>query len=111
MDGQEVLCGEGRLDTEGGSWIRDAQGRRLRTVDFHAHTISPAVERLVADRPQKKAELEIRLRTMGQASVEYNANVMLPAVSTPLSDLSPRVNDMDRIGVDMQGVRTSPTQY
>src|SRR5258708_28002797 len=111
MNAPQVLSGEHRFHTEPATWIRDAQGRRLRTIDFHAHTISPAVERLVADRPQKKAELEIRLRTMGQASVEYNANVMLPAVSTPLSDLSVRVSDMDRMGVDMQVVSPMPTQY
>jgi len=83
----------------------------LRTIDFHAHTISPAVERLVADRPQKKAELEIRLRTMGQASVEHNASVMLPQAAAPLSDLSMRFSDMDRMGVDMQVVSPLPTQY
>ncbi len=100
-----------RFHTEPATWIRDPQGRRLRTIDFHAHTISPAVERLVADRPQKKAELEIRLRTMGQASVEHNASVMLPQAAAPLSDLSMRFSDMDRMGVDMQVVSPLPTQY
>jgi aminocarboxymuconate-semialdehyde decarboxylase len=97
--------------TEPGTWIRDAQGRRVRTIDFHAHTVAPAVERLVADRPQKRAELESRLLTMGAASVEYNASVMLPQAAAPLSDLSVRLGDMDRMGVDMQVVSPQPTQY
>jgi len=59
-----------RFHTEPASWIRDVRGKRLLTVDLHAHTISPEVERLVADSPQKLAEPQIRLRTMGAASVE-----------------------------------------
>jgi aminocarboxymuconate-semialdehyde decarboxylase len=100
-----------RFHTEPATWIRDPEGRRFRTIDFHAHTVSPAVERLVADRPEKKAEAEIRLRTMGAASVEYNAAVMLPQASGPLGDLSVRLGDMDRMGVDMQVVSPLPTQY
>jgi aminocarboxymuconate-semialdehyde decarboxylase len=102
---------ERRFHTEPATWIRDAQGRRLKTIDFHAHTMSPAVERLVADSPQKKAELEIRPRTMGRASVEYNASVMLPQAAAPLSDLSVRFRDMERMGVDVQVVSPLPTQY
>jgi aminocarboxymuconate-semialdehyde decarboxylase len=111
MNAPQGASGERRFHTEPATWIRDAEGRRVRTIDFHAHTVSPAVERLVADRPQKKAELDIRVRTMGQASVEYNAGVMLPQAETPLSDLSVRFRDMDHMGVDMQVVSPLPTQY
>jgi aminocarboxymuconate-semialdehyde decarboxylase len=106
-----MTAGRDRFHTEPNSWIRDAAGRRLRTIDFHAHTVSPAVERLVADRPEKKAEMEIRLRTMGPASVAHNANVMLPQAAAALSDLSVRLADMDRMGVDVQVVSPQPTQY
>lgn len=111
MNAPRAASGKNRFHTEPATWIRDAQGRRLRTIDFHAHTMSPAVERLVADRPQKQAEPEIRLRTMGVVSVEYNDRVMLPQAAGPLSDLAVRLGDMDRMGVDLQVVSPQPTQY
>lgn len=100
-----------RFHTEPATWIRDGGGARLRTIDFHAHTLSPEVERLVADQPQKQAEPEIRLRTMGAASMEHNTRVMLPAAAVPLGDLAVRLADMDRMGVDIQVVSPLPTQY
>jgi aminocarboxymuconate-semialdehyde decarboxylase len=100
-----------RFDTDPAGWIRDARGKRLLTIDLHAHTISPEVERLVAESPQKLAEPQIRLRTMGAASVEYNRTVMLPQAQLPLTDLSVRLADMDRMGVDVQVVSPQPTQY
>ena len=111
MNDPKSASGENRFAADPATWIRDAQGRRFRTIDFHAHTIAHAVERAVADRPQKKAEVEIRLRTMGARSVEYNASVMLPQASGPLSDLQIRLRDMDRMGVDIQVVSPQPTQY
>lgn len=84
---------------------------RFRTVDMHAHILTPAVERLVAECPQKKAEPDIRLRTMGAASVEHNNRVMLPQAGPALTDLAIRLADMDKMGVDVQVVSPIPTQY
>ena len=111
MNAPRYSPGDSRFHIDPASWIRDARGGRIKTIDFHAHSFSPSVERLVADRPQKKAESEIRLRTLGPASVEYNAGVMLPQASAPLSDLSVRLADMDLMGVDIQVVSPQPTQY
>jgi aminocarboxymuconate-semialdehyde decarboxylase len=71
----------------------------------------PAVERLVADRPEKLAEGEELRRTMGAASVEHNARVMGPAVGPKLTRLDVRLADLERLGVDLQVVSPSPTQY
>lgn len=100
-----------RFRTDPATWLKDAEGRRLRTVDMHAHTVTASVERLVAGCPQKKAEPELRLRTVGRASVEYNNAVMLPQAAAPLTDLALRLADMDRMGVDVQVVSPLPTQY
>ena len=60
------------------TWMKDRQGKRLRTVDMHAHILTPAVEKLVADCPQK----EKRKRTSDcapcrrAASLEHNNRVM-----------------------------------
>jgi aminocarboxymuconate-semialdehyde decarboxylase len=102
---------EDRFHSDPASWIRDAHGKRVLTVDLHAHTLSLEVERLVAETPQKKAEPEVRLRTMGAASVEYNSTVMIPQAATALNDLPVRLADMDRMGVDIQVVSPQPTQY
>jgi aminocarboxymuconate-semialdehyde decarboxylase len=100
-----------RFRTDPATWIKDAHGRRLRTVDLHAHVITLAVEPLVAECPQKKAEPEARVRTMGSASVEHNNRVMLPQCAPALTDLGVRLADMDAMGVDVQVVSPSPTQY
>src|SRR3979490_973659 len=102
---------EHRFRTDPKTWIRDAHGRKLRTVDLHAHLLTPAVEGLGAGCPPKKAEPETRIRTMGSASVDHNNRVMLPGCATALTDLSVRLADMDRMGVDVQVVSPSPTQY
>ena len=61
------------------------------TVDMHGHVIVPAVEKLVADRPEKRAEPEQMLRAMGAASVEHNARVMMPAIGAKLVNLDARL--------------------
>jgi aminocarboxymuconate-semialdehyde decarboxylase len=88
------------------------RGRRAQvTVDFHCHTLTSEVENLVATRPQKLAERELQRRTQGAASSEYNSNTMLPAVATKLMSVETRLRDMDAMGVDIQVVSPSPSQY
>jgi len=84
---------------------------RPLTIDLHGHLLVPAVERLVADRPEKRAEPELNLRTMGAASVEHNARVMLPSIGTKLTSLDERLSDLERMKIDVQVVSPIPTQY
>jgi aminocarboxymuconate-semialdehyde decarboxylase len=100
-----------RFNTDPRTWVKDRQGKRVRTVDMHAHILTPAVEKLVAECPQKKAEADLRLRTLGAASLEHNNRVMLPQAGPPLTDLDVRLGDMDRMGVDVQVISPIPTQY
>ena len=100
-----------RFRTPPSSWVRDAQGQRLRTIDLHCHALTTEVERKVAGHPQKSAEAQARLRTMGRASVEYNASTMLPESLPALTDLAVRLQDMDAMGVDIQVISPSPNQY
>jgi aminocarboxymuconate-semialdehyde decarboxylase len=81
------------------------------TVDLHGHVLVPAVEKLVADRPEKRAEPEQTLRAMGAASVEHNARVMMPAIGAKLVNLDARLGELDRMGIDVQVVSPSPNQY
>src|SRR5215470_16587298 len=81
------------------------------TVDFHCHVLTLAAEPLVADKPQKQAEPAAMLKSMGEASVAHNNAVMLPHAFPRLTRVEQRLADMDAMGVDIQVLSPSPTQY
>lgn len=85
--------------------------RRLFTVDLHCHVLTPQAEQLVAGTPQKAAEPGLALKSMGAASVAHNNEVMLPQAGPKLTRVDQRLADMDRMGVDVQVISPSPTQY
>jgi aminocarboxymuconate-semialdehyde decarboxylase len=88
--------------------------RRLRaqvTVDLHCHALTIAVEKLVAGHSQKLAEPAMQVLMQGAESTEYNNTTMLPAAGPKLIDLALRLKDMDAMGVDIQLVSPSPSQY
>src|SRR5581483_4511694 len=84
---------------------------RPRTIDFHCHVLTLAAESLVADTPQKKNEPAMMLKSMGEASVAHNTAVMLPHALPRLTRVEQRLADMDSMGVDIQILSPSPTQY
>jgi aminocarboxymuconate-semialdehyde decarboxylase len=84
--------------------------QRPLTIDMHCHILTPEVERMVADYPQKIGELELALKFMGAASVEENLR-QLKEVSPKLTDLSARLDLMDNMGVDIQIISPIPSQY
>ena len=88
-------------------------GSRTRggySVDFHCHVLAPEVEQAVKDRPEKLAEPELMIQSMGRSSVEYNRS-MMAALSPKLINPDARLRDMDDMGVDVQVLSPSPTQY
>jgi len=110
------LCGSKSAASAAGETPRSSRAtlrsrRRALTVDLHCHAIVPAVESLVKDRPEKLAEPAAQRRTMGAASVEHNLRTMLPEAMPRLTTLELRLKDMDAMGVDMQVVSPTATQY
>lgn len=91
--------------------LTGGDGRPLLTIDVHAHAMFPAVEKLTAGRPERAGEGEFRVRTMGQQSVDYNRDVMIPDCFPRLTQVEKRLADMDAMGVDIQVVSPSPNQY
>jgi aminocarboxymuconate-semialdehyde decarboxylase len=89
----------------------NARGGRPYTVDLHCHVITPGIERLVATRPEKASEMAQLARGMGAPSVDHNNRIMLPAAGPKLTNLELRFKDMDAMGVDLQVISPSPTQY
>jgi aminocarboxymuconate-semialdehyde decarboxylase len=80
-------------------------------VDFHCHIFVPAIERLVAALPEKAAEVQQLEIASGAASSEHNRRVMLPMAVPKLTSLDIRLQDMDKMGVDLQVISPSATQY
>jgi len=106
-----MTTGRKGFHTDPRTWVKDLYGKRLHTVDMHAHIITPRVEKLVAKCPQRKMELEKRVRTMGAKSLEHNNKVMIPHAMPALTSLPVRLDDMDRMGVDIQVVSPMSTQF
>ncbi|MFT4267745.1 MAG: amidohydrolase family protein [Xenophilus sp.] len=100
-------CAEAAVPRTPGS----PRGRRPFTVDLHAHAVTPAVEALVADQPQKQAEPGLMRRTQGEASFAHNLAHMLPPAMRRMTQLDERLADMDAMGVDVQVLSPSPAQY
>lgn len=86
--------------------------RRLpfATLDMHCHLMVPAVEALVAGTPQKQAEAGEQRRLLGGSSVEHNL-AMREALRVRIVSGGQRLRDMDRLGIDVQVLSPSPTQY
>lgn len=82
-----------------------------RVVDMHAHVLVPAVEALVAERPERVDALRQQAEASGRASVEHNRKLFAAEYLPRLTDVATRLAAMDAMGVDIQAVSVSPTQY
>jgi aminocarboxymuconate-semialdehyde decarboxylase len=91
--------------------VKADRGARPLTIDLHCHALVPEVEKLVAGLPGKLAEADVQFRGTGEASADHNTKVMLPAAVPKLITLELRLQDMEKMGVDVQVVSPSPTQY
>ena len=92
--------------------IVQGSGRRLscRTVDLHCHIFVPEVQAIVAGSDGHQAEAAASLRTFGATSLDVNVEQM-GFIAPKLTTLAARIEDMDAMGVDMQVISISPTQY
>lgn len=80
------------------------------TVDVHAHTRIAAVEELVADHPQQRAQQERDARWFGAAAQATNRD-RLGNLGPLLSDVQLRFAEMDKARVDVQVVAPMPFYY
>lgn len=82
----------------------------VRVIDVHAHVLCPQVEEVVADHPVWQAISAAQPAAMGAASVRYNAS-MIAGLMPRMTDPALRIADMEAMGVDLQVISPSPTQY
>jgi aminocarboxymuconate-semialdehyde decarboxylase len=105
-----VMCGPQSPNSEISTGI-DRTGPRGYTVDFHCHIFVPSIERFVAAAPEKAAEVQQLEITSGAASADHNRRVMLPMAGPKLVSLEVRLADMDAMGVNLQVISPTATQY
>jgi aminocarboxymuconate-semialdehyde decarboxylase len=80
----------------------------LKTIDIHCHLATPASRSAVAT--HQRPESEPYDYFMGQDSRDHN-KAMFPTISAQLTDPSARIEHMDRMGVDIQGLATFVSEY
>lgn len=79
-----------------------------RTIDIHCHLATPGTREIAA--PHFRPEYEPYDYYMGQDSKEHN-QTMFPTIVGPLTDPAARLEHMDRMGVDLQGLATFVSEY
>jgi aminocarboxymuconate-semialdehyde decarboxylase len=85
-----------------------AAGREVLVVDLHCHCKTAAVEPLAA--PHYAVEKEPMDRFSNDRTREVNRQ-QGARIAPQLASVEQRIKDMDRMGVDVQAVSTSPLQF
>lgn len=80
----------------------------MTTIDIHCHLATPASRPPVE--PHRRPEFEPYAYFMGQDSIDHN-EVMFPSISESLTSPAARLEHMDRMGVDVQGLATFVSEY
>ncbi len=79
-----------------------------KTVDVHCHLATPETRELAA--PHARPEYEPYDYFMSQDSKDQNA-VMFPTIVAALTKPEARLEHMDRMGIDLQGLATFVSEY
>jgi aminocarboxymuconate-semialdehyde decarboxylase len=80
----------------------------VKIIDIHCHLATPASRPLVE--AHRRPEFEPYDYFMGQDSKEQNKE-MYPRIAAQLTDPGARIEHMDRMGVDVQGLATFVSEY
>ncbi|MGC2939814.1 amidohydrolase family protein [Brevibacterium sp. FAM 24638] len=80
------------------------------TIDVHAHLAVEAVDQLIAGSPSASAFRDLEFRRFGVESWTETLE-LVKARKAWLTDLSTRLEQMDRAGIDAQVVSVNPTQF
>ncbi len=80
-------------------------------VDAHGHAAAPKADALIASRPEFGEAMKRMAAGTGAASMKHNAEIVLPRASRKFGDIEERLQDLDRMGIDIQVVCPSPHIY
>jgi aminocarboxymuconate-semialdehyde decarboxylase len=78
------------------------------TIDVHCHLATPEAGELLA--PHKRSQDDPYMYYMGQDSHDQNS-VMFPTIKGALGNHEQRIEDMDAMGMDIQGLSTFVSEY
>lgn len=79
-------------------------------IDLHCHVLLPELEAMLASHPGHQAEARAGADALGAPSASVN-QARIAQLLPRLTSVSSRIADMDAMGVDIQVISTSPTQY
>lgn len=80
----------------------------MTTIDVHCHLATPSSREVIE--PHRRPEYEPYDYYMGQDSVDHN-KVMFPSIAERLVTPAARIEHMDAMGVDVQGLATFVSEY
>ncbi len=80
------------------------------SIDLHAHIFIPEAEILAREHPRWTRVEETARKALGDHSYRYN-NEQAAETLSKSTDIRLRLEDMDRMGVDIQVLSPSPAQY
>jgi len=80
----------------------------MPTIDIHCHLATPAAGEMLA--PHKRSQDDPYSYFMGQDSRDQNA-VMFPTIKGALQNHEQRIEGMDSMGMDIQGLSTFVSEY
>ncbi|HEY5652270.1 MAG TPA: hypothetical protein VIW46_12545, partial [Acidimicrobiia bacterium] len=86
----------------------EADNADHRVIDVHCHLATPATRERA--RPHARPEYEPYDYFMGSDSIAHNSE-MIPSIGAQLSEPAARIEYMDRMGVDIQGLATFVSEY
>jgi aminocarboxymuconate-semialdehyde decarboxylase len=80
----------------------------MSTIDIHCHLATPASRPPV--QPYRRPEYEPYVYYMGADSLAHNETAM-PAIMAALTEPAARIEHMDRMGIQVQGLSTFVSEY
>ncbi|HEX6299998.1 MAG TPA: amidohydrolase family protein [Acidimicrobiia bacterium] len=80
----------------------------MTIIDVHCHLATPSSRADIE--PHRRPEYEPYVHFMGQDSVAHN-KVMFPSIADQLANPAARIDYMDQMGVDVQGLATFVSEY
>ena len=80
----------------------------MPTIDVHCHLATPASREVIE--PHRRPEYEPYDYFMGEDSIAHN-KVMFPSIIDQLTKPEARLEHMDRMGIEVQGLATFVSEY
>jgi aminocarboxymuconate-semialdehyde decarboxylase len=90
------------------SAVRAKRGKRSLVIDLHCHLLTPAAEELMQEVYEPQQDPLYRFASEATRAVNRKQGA---DIRERMSMVEPRLQAMDRMGIDMQAISVSPAQY